>query len=184
MIDGFLEQHGHRRVDQMTREHVDIIIGKMANKPGAGIILLKRIRTLIRYAVALGWTDRDPTAGVKGYKSKEIHTWNEGEISVFEQRWPEGTRERLTFALLLYTGQRGSDVYRMTWADIVGDSIRVAQQKTAAKLTIPIHEALDRVLSTANRGCSSILATAFGERFSVKGFGQMISTAIREAGLP
>jgi enterobacteria phage integrase len=184
VIDGFLEQHGHRRVDQMTREHVDIIIGKMANKPGAGIILLKRIRTLIRYAMALGWTDRDPTAGVKGYKSKEIHTWNEGEISVFEQRWPEGTRERLTFALLLYTGQRGSDVHRMTWADIVGDTIRVAQQKTAAKLTIPIHEALDRVLSTASRGCSSILATAFGERFSVKGFGQMISTAIREAGLP
>jgi len=184
VIDGFLEQHGHRRVDQMTREHVDIIIGNMANKPGAGLILLKRIRTLIRYAMALGWTDRDPTAGVKGYKSKEIHTWNEGEISVFEQRWPEGTRERLTFALLLYTGQRGSDVYRMTWADIVGDTIRVAQQKTAAKLTIPIHEALDRVLSTANRGCSSILATAFGERFSVKGFGQMISTAIREAGLP
>jgi enterobacteria phage integrase len=184
VIDGFLEQQGHRRVDQMTREHVDIIIGKMANKPGAGITLLKRIRTLIRYAMALGWTDRDPTAGVKGYKSKEIHTWNEGEISVFEQRWPEGTRERLTFALLLYTGQRGSDVYRMTWADIVGDTIRVAQQKTAAKLTITIHEALDRVLSTANRGCSSILATAFGERFSVKGFGQMISTAIREAGLP
>jgi hypothetical protein len=104
VIDGFLVEHGHRRVDQMTREHVDIVIGKMANKPGAGIILLKRIRTLIRYAMALGWTDRDPTAGVKGYKSKEIHTWNEGKISVFEQRWPEGTRERLTFALLLYTG--------------------------------------------------------------------------------
>lgn len=184
VIDGFLEEHGHRRVDQMTREHVDIVIGKMANKPGAGIILLKRIRTLIRYAMALGWTDRDPTAGVKGYKSKEIHTWNEGEISVFERRWPEGTRERLTFALLLYTGQRGSDVYRMTWTDIVGDAIRVAQQKTAAKLTIPVHEALDRVLSTANHRHSTILVTAYGERFSVKGFGQMISTAIREAGLP
>ena len=184
VIDGFLEDHGHRRVDQMTREHVDIVIGKMASKPGAGIILLKRIRTLIRYAMALGWTDRDPTSGVKGYKSKEIHTWNEAEISVFERHWPEGTRERLTFALLLYTGQRGSDVYRMTWADIAGDAIRVAQQKTAAKLTIPIHEALDRVLSTANRGHSTILVTAYGERFSVKGFGQMISAAIREAGLP
>ncbi|WP_410052277.1 tyrosine-type recombinase/integrase [Bradyrhizobium sp. SZCCHNRI30512] len=184
VIDGFLEEHGHRRVDQMTRAHVDVVIGKMADRPGAGIILLKRIRTLIRYAMALGWTDRDPTAGVRGYKSKEIHTWNESEIAVFERHWSEGTRERLTFALLLYTGQRGSDVYRMTWADISGDAIRVAQQKTAAKLTIPIHEALDRVLSTANRGHPTILATAYGERFSVKGFGQMISAAIREAGLP
>jgi hypothetical protein len=45
-------------------------------------------------------------------KSKEIHTWSEDEISIFEK--PEGMRERLTFALLLYTGQLGSDVYRMT----------------------------------------------------------------------
>jgi len=134
--------------------------------------------------MALGWSDRDPTAGVRGYKSTEIHIWNESEISVFEQRWPEGTRERLTFALLLYTGQRGSDVYRMTWKDIVEDAIRVAQQKTATKLMIPIHEALHRVLSTANRRHPTILVTAYGEQFSVKGFGQMISAVIREAGLP
>src|SRR5882672_7582602 len=101
--------------------------------------------------MALGWTDRDPTAGVKGYKSKEIHTWTEHEIDIFEARWPEGTRERLAFALLLYTGQRGSDVHRMTWADIVQGAIRVAQQKTAAKLTIPIHDTLDRTLEITNR---------------------------------
>jgi site-specific recombinase XerD len=40
------------------------------------------------------------------------------------------------------------------------------------------------VLSTANRGHSTILVTAYGEWFSVKGFGQMISAATREAGLP
>jgi integrase len=184
VIDGFLEQHGHRRVDQMAREHVDFVIGKMADKPGAGIILLKRIRTLLRYAMAVGWTDRDPTAGVKAYRSKEIHTWNEGEIAVFEKRWPEGSRERLAFALLLYTGQRGSDVHRMMWTDIVGDAIRVAQRKTATKLIIPIHDALHRVLAMANSGDATILMTAYDQPFSVKGFGNMISTAIRAAGLP
>ena len=184
VIDGFLEHHGHRQVDQMTREHVDIVIGKMASKPGAGIILLKRIRTLVRYAMSLGWTDRDPTAGVKAYRSKEIHTWNEEEIATFEKRWPEGSRERLAFALLLYTGQRGSDVHRMLWTDLVGDAIRVAQQKTKTKLTIPIHKALNRLLATANRDHANIVATAYKQPFSVKGFGNMMSTAIREAGLP
>ena len=184
IIDGFLEHHGHRQVDQMTREHVDIIIGKMASKPGAGIILLKRIRTLVRYAMSLGWTDRDPTAGVKAYRSKEIHTWNEEELATFEKRWPEGSRERLGFALLLYTGQRGSDVHRMLWTDLVGDAIRVAQQKTTTKLTIPIHEALSRLLAIANRNHANILVTAYKQPFSVKGFGNMMSTAIREAGLP
>lgn len=184
VIDGFLAQHGHRRVDQMAREHVDVVIGKMADKPGAGIILLKRIRTLIRYAIALGWTDRDPTAGVKAYKSKEFHTWNEDEIAAFGKHWPEGSRERLAFTLLLHTGQRGSDVHRMTWGDIAGDTIRVAQRKTATKLIIPIHEDLHRVLGLATIGDATILVTAYGEAFSLKGFGNMISRAIREAGLP
>jgi integrase len=184
VIDGFLEQHGHRRVDQMTREHVDIVVGRMADTPGAGIILLKRIRTLIRYAMALGWTDRDPTAGVKAYRSKEIHTWNEQEIEVFEKRWPEDSRERLAFALLLYTGQRGSDVHRMSWTDKVEDTIRVAQRKTAARLSIPIHNALHRLLALANNHDQTILATAYGKPFSVKGLGNMMSRAIGEAGLP
>jgi integrase len=184
VIDSFLEQHGHRRVDQMTREHIDIIIGKMANKPGAGSVLLKRLRTLIRYAIALGWADRDPTAGVKAYRTKEIHTWNEEEIAAFEKRWPVGSRERLAFALLLFTGQRSSDVHRMLWKDFNGDAIRVAQQKTAVKLSIPIHQSLNHLLAMAKRNSTTIVATAYGKPFSVKGFGNMVSTAIRDAGLP
>ncbi len=184
VIDGFLEEHGHRQVKEMTREHVDIIIGKMANKPGAGIILLKRVRTLVRYALALGWINRDPTAGARSYRSKEIHTWNEEEIETFENRWAEGTRERLAFALLLYTGQRGSDVHRMLWADYASGSIRVAQQKTATKLTIPVHESLAGLLAKAKRHHPTILATQFKKPFSVKGFGNMMSNAIDEAGLP
>ena len=183
VIDGFLDEHGHRQVKQMTREHVDIIIGKMANKPGAGIILLKRVRTLVRYALGLGWIDRDPTAGARAYRSKEIHTWNEEEIATFEKYWPEGSRERLAFALLLYTGQRGSDVHRMLWSDHIGDTIRVAQQKPAAKLTIPIHDSLARLLASADRSQTTILVTAFKKPFSVKGFGNMMSGAIRDAGL-
>jgi enterobacteria phage integrase len=184
VIDHFLEEHGHRLVAQMKREHVDKIIGRMASKPGAGIVLLKRMRTLLRYAMALHWIDRDPTAGVKGFTSKEVHTWTEAEIAQFEDHWSSGTRERLAFALLLYTGQRGSDVYRMTWADITGDTIRVAQQKTKTKLLIPLHPILQAELGIAKRGHISILTTAYGRQFSVKGFGNMVSDAIEKAGMP
>ncbi len=44
---------------------------------------------------------------MRAYKSREFHTWTEGEIEQFEERWSIGTRERLAFDLLLYTGQRG-----------------------------------------------------------------------------
>jgi site-specific recombinase XerD len=40
------------------------------------------------------------------------------------------------------------------------------------------------LLARASKNGTTILATAYGKPFSVKGFGQMVSTAIREAGLP
>jgi hypothetical protein len=42
----------------MRREHVDAILGRFAHMPGAGIILLKRMRTLLRYAREMGWRER------------------------------------------------------------------------------------------------------------------------------
>ena len=176
-IERFLGEHGHRRVDQMKREHVDMIIGKFAEKPGAGIIMLKRLRTLLRYAVEIGWRETDPSAGARAYKSREIHTWTEGEIEQFEQRWPIGTRERLAFDLLLYSGQRGSDVARMARPS-PGDKIRVAQQKTGAKLAISVHPNLRRSLDACPSGHVAAIATAYGRPFSVKGFGQFVADAI------
>jgi enterobacteria phage integrase len=72
----------------------------------------------------------------------------------------------------------------MTWTDIVGDTICVAQRKTATKLIIPIHDDLQRVLAMAKRGNTTILMTAYGRPFTLKGFGNMISRAISEVGLP
>jgi len=154
---------------------------------GPSVIGVRAVRTRDRRRLSSHdrcQADRDPTAAARSYRTKEIHTWNEEEIAIFEKRWAEGSRERLAFALLLYTGQRGSDVHRMLWANYIGDSIRVAPQKTATKLTIPIHESLARLLATANRSHPTILVTAFKKPFSVKGFGNMMSNAIDEAGLP
>lgn len=189
VIDGFLAEHGHRRVDQIRREHIDAIIGKMVDRPGAGIVLLKRIRTLVRYAIAIKWLRHDPTLGATSYRSKEFHTWTEKELAQFEGRWPEGSRQRLAYALLLYTGQRGSDVYRMSYAHIDADTIEVTQQKTGQedadeKLVIPMHRSLQRELALAKREHVVILTTAFGQPFSLKGFGNFMSDAIRAAGLP
>jgi integrase len=184
VIDHFIVAHGHRLVRQFKREHVVKIIGEMGDRPGAGIILLKRIRTLTRFALDLGWIAVDPTHKVRSYRSREIHTWSEEEIAQFEKRWKIGTKERLAFALHLYTGQRGSDVHRMGWPDIAGDTIKVVQQKTGEKLTIALHPALMEVLRHAPKKHVAIITTEYGEPFSVKGFGQYVSAAIQKAGLP
>jgi integrase len=184
-----LADHGHRLVNQFRREHAEVIIGDLAGKPGAGIVLLKRIRTLIRFAVAIKWIDHDPTSGVKAYRSKEFHTWTDDELQQFEARWAMGTKQRLAYSLLLYTGQRGSDAHLMAHGDIAGDTIQVVQEKTRQKesdekLVIPMHPALQRELAVHRKTNIAILATEWGKPFTVKGFQNLMSDAIRTAGLP
>src|SRR6266540_923195 len=81
------------------------------------------------------------------------------------------------------TGQRGSDVARMA-RPAGGEKIRVVQQKTGAPLTITVHPQLRRSLEACPSGHFAAIVTAHGAPFSIKGFGQFMSNAIREAGLP
>jgi integrase len=72
----------------------------------------------------------------------------------------------------------------MTWRDVAGDTIRVVQQKTGAKLTITLHPSLQEILAGWPRTQAVILATEYGKAFSVKGWGNFMSDAIRAAELP
>ena len=53
--------------------------------------------------------------GIKRAKISEIRSWTDDEIRQYENCWQTGTKQRAAFALMLFTGQRRSDVHRMTW---------------------------------------------------------------------
>ena len=109
VIEGFLKEHGHRLVRQMTREHVDIIVGKMANKPGAGIILLKRLHAPPWSATQLLWAGLIAThrPEPKAIVPRRSTLGTRRKLQRSRSHWKKGSRERLAFALLLFTGQRG-----------------------------------------------------------------------------
>ncbi len=85
---------------------------------------------------------------------------------------------------MLYTGQRRSDIHRMTWADVSAATLRVVQQKTNSKLIIPLHHDLKDLLNQAVRAHVTILNTEYGKPFTVDGFSQWMRAAISAAGLP
>jgi hypothetical protein len=62
----------------------------------------------------------------------------------------------------------------MLWKDYVGDTIRVAQQKTTTKLTVPLHDDLAQLLTLGRRETTTILSTVYKKPFSVKSFGNMV----------
>ena len=131
VIERFLAEHGHRRVVEMRRDDVKKIMALKSATPGAANDLLKKIRTLIKFAIEAGWRTDDPTLRIKTFPEHEFHTWTEDEIAQYEERWPIGSRERTAFALHLYTGQRRSDVARMAWTDAAEKTINVVQVKPA-----------------------------------------------------
>ena len=69
----------------------------------------------MQYAIAIGYREDDPTTGIKlpRLKSDGYHTWSEAETEQFENKHPIGSKARLVFGLMLYTGQRRGDVIRM-----------------------------------------------------------------------
>jgi enterobacteria phage integrase len=184
VMERFAAEHGKGLVPEMTRTHVDKIIGAKAATPAAANTLLKRVRTLINYAIALEWRQTDPTKGLVKFSEGEYHTWTEDELKTFEKRWPIGTRERTAYSLALYTGQRRADVCRMKWTAISGGRVAVVQEKTGTVLSIPIHPDLAKALKSWPRSPLVIITNAWIKAYTVESFGNLMAKAIDKAGLP
>jgi integrase len=179
-------EHGHRTVAGLSRERIVTgILQPYLDRPGAALDTLKKLRILIRHAINIGWLKHDPSLGIKRPKVQLIRSWTEDEIEAFREKWPLGTKQRLAFELFLNTGQRRSDVVRMSWSHMTPDSkIIVSQQKTGLRLLVPLHRDLLATLAAVKREHISILTTMYGKPFTVDGFSQWMRDAITDAGLP
>lgn len=176
-----------------TRERIIDFLDDFDDRPGSGLDTHKKFKILIKHAIDIKWMTGDPMVGLKRPKGGSIRSWTEDEVGQFKERWPLGTRQRLAFCLTEYLGQRRSDTHRMAWSDINPRTgrIKVVQQKTEAKLEIPIHEDLLYVLDDAHarRGTvvglnDPIIKTEAGIGFTVAGFSDWLRDAITAAGLP
>lgn len=187
ILDGFVAQHGHRMVAELEPRHVRRILDRMAETPSAANRLLSILRSLARHAVERDWRPDDPTQGVRRLrvKSDGIPTWGEPDIAAFEARWPIGTRARLALALLLYTGQRRSDVIRLGRQHIRAGAIELVQDKTGARLAIPLHPQLLAAMDAIPaEHLTTILTTAAGQPFaSGNAFYNWFVACAREAGI-
>jgi len=92
----------------------------------------------------------NPTTGVLRVKPKAVHhkRW---PLHVISMVYEAANRViKLAIYLLLYTGQRESDVIKMKWTDIAERGgvrmIHVVQQKTGTKVWLPLHPKLGALL--------------------------------------
>jgi len=175
--------HGHRTAG-ITHRQAAKLIADLADKPAMANLTKRVLQTLYKYAVKAGWVDANPVIGIDHYKTGAHHTWTEGELQTFEQRWPLGTRQRLAYALLLYTMQRVGDVARMRRADIAGDELHVIQQKTGAELWLPVVDQVQQALRAWPARGLTLIGREDGRQMTRPGLTRFMADAIEQAGLP
>jgi integrase len=155
----------------LTREHMQRIVNSKAGTPFAQRNFLNTVRAMFQWAMKEGRTPDDPTRVTREkVKTTGYRTWSEAEIERFEASHPIGTKARLAFALLLYTGQRRGDVVKLGRQHIHADVLTVDQGKTEgreeAHLEIPVHPKLREIIeATPTVGVKTFLVTHFGKPY-------------------
>jgi integrase len=185
-LEPLREQHGHRPLQTMTRENLVGIIERIgARAPGMANLTRAVLQKMLKVALERGQISSNPLAQkVTAYKSGSHHTWTDAELAQFEARWPLGTRQRLAYALLFYTGQRSGDVVRMRRADISSGAIRVVQEKTGVELSIQIHPDLAEAIKAGPTKGLNLIGDGHGRPIKRAALSHLMRQAIRAAGLP
>jgi integrase len=199
ILENFAAEHGDkplfrtdrngRRIMLLSSEHLQRIVNGKAATPFAQRNFLNTARVMFQWAKREGRIPDDPSAGVTREKVKTIGypTWSEAQIDRFEQHYPVGTKARLAFALLLYTGQRRGDVVKLGTENIDGDLLIIDQGKTEggeeAHLEIPVHPKLRAIIdATPMLGVRTFLVTHFGKPYTAPGFGNWFRELCDAAG--
>lgn len=183
-LDNFRKVFGAYKVAIVTPAMLESVFHGMAKAPAQASNLRKRLRVVFKLAVRLGWRADNPVTATEPprYRSEGFTPWTDADVAAFEKRWPTGSRERLALALLLYTGQRRSDVVKMGRQHIRDGRIHLTQKKTLTPLAIPILPALQREIDAAPLGMTFML-TAYGKPFSEAGFTSWFVERAKMAGL-
>ncbi len=184
ILERFRAAYGDRPFALLPPEWIEALLD--AKPPHAARSWRATLRSLCQFAVKRGFLRADPTANIKArpIKGDGFHTWTEDEIAQFEAHHAIGTKPRLALVLLLYTGQRRSDVVKMGRQHIRDGVLTVKQQKTGKPLAIPVHPNLQVVLDATASEHLTFLVTATGKPYGGNHFSETFREWCDAAGLP
>jgi integrase len=176
-----VEKDGHRMAADLPAEKARKIVEEIgAEKPGMANLTRAVLAAVFEFAIDCGLRKDNPFKRVPVYRLGTRHTWTDEQLAAYEQRWPLGTRERLAYAVLLYSAQRVSDAVKLKRAA----TITLTQDKTGEELTIPVHPALARALKAVPANSIYMIARKSGRPINGGSLTRLIRDAVRKAGLP
>ena len=190
------QEYGPSPIASMKARHVFTVRDARSDQPEAANARLKALRQVFVFAMRDHETfklETNPARDVP-YLSNEntegFRAWEADHITRFEAVHPVGTKARLALGLLLFTGQRRSDVVLLGRQHVRnghhGPTLRFTQQKNRKRkpvtLEIPIVPELQAILDASPCGDLTFLVTEFGKGFTANGFGNRFRRWCDEAG--
>ena len=113
--------------------------------------------------------------------------WTIFDIEKYEAHWPIGSKERLALALLVYTGQRRSDIIVLGRQHEKDGWLYFTQHKNRERkpvhMSLPILPGLREILDVSPTGDLTYLVTQYGRPYKNESFGNWFRTAVRAADL-
>ena len=187
MLESFCAEHGSKPIALLTQKHIEAIYTKKLSTPAAANTWLRLIKMLMKFAKREGLVRIDPAHDIDLVKRKSagFPCWSESDIEQYEKYHPIGSRARLAFALLLFLGQRRSDIVRLGWPDVGRDGvIRFTQKKTGQDVANELHPELRHIINASQIGIRTFITTPEGKPYTSGGFGVWFKSTCAEAGLP
>jgi integrase len=181
---------GRLPYDQITAKAIRRLRDRRADRPNGANNMMKALKVLMKWAVEADYLDHNPAKDVPLIEvhSEGYHTWTVDEVRQFEARHPVGSKARLALALMLYTGQRRSDIIRFGRQHVRGDILTFTQAKNKARkpvtLTLNILPPLARIIEATPSSNLTFLETAHGRPFTGNGIGNKFREWCDQAGLP
>jgi integrase len=184
ILERWREADGDKPIAMLPKEFIVRKLDGM--KPHAARNWLKATRHLMVYCIEHGLIRHDPTASIKLKlpRSDGHHAWSEDEIAQFEAVHPVGSKARLALAFGLFTAQRRGDVIRMGRQHIKDGVLSITQEKTGARLAIPVHPDLQAVLDATPSEQLTFLTTKTDKSYGAGDFSEQFRAWCDAASLP
>lgn len=195
--DAIRASYGPAPISGLREHHIGADLAKLPARQANA--RLKTWRLICKSAKARGTIRTDPSAGLRKVpvETAGYSPWSADEIGAFRAHWKFGTVQRACFELVFWTGARTIDAVKLGRQHVGRDGLLVFRQsKTGGRAHVPWtsplpayattwaaeRDQMHRALSCLSGGLT-FLQTAGGRSRSVKGLGNIINDAAREAEL-
>lgn len=181
-----LEASGEMPLSEVSKAHIVAGRDSRAATPSMARHFVITMRGLFGWAAEADLMSETPTKDIKITKPKTegFAVWTDEEVERFRAAYPLGTRERLAFDVLFYTGLRKSDAIKAGRQHVKGGVLTLRTAKTGETVSIRIMPELTQSIEAGPVGDLAFIVHSGNRPMTTGSFGIWFRRVCTAAGCP